>query len=205
MSILEGDVEEYHPEWQFGGVKSSPGVRSKGMAVRDAGNFGWNLSFEDAVKKAREEKWEDVNIVALLSWRTPPPSLEDVKRVPKEVEKISLEDLMFRVDDTGGGGMIIEYKVDGRPRTQAVPKMVGQVLEALTSSHLEWVKDHLAIVKQYGDFIVDLRSRVKELENERHTGSSGRLGDSGVGDGSARRSGSGKRGPARKAKEKADT
>ena len=193
MSILEGDVEEYHPEWQFGGVKSSPGVRSKGMAVRDAGNFGWNLSFEDAVKKAREEKWEDVNIVALLSWRTPPPSLEDVKRVPKEIEKISLEDLAFRVDDTGGGGMIIEYKVDGRPRTQAVPKMVGQVLEAV-------VKEVLYMRTKWIDF-----GRIAEAERERHTGSSGRLGDSGVGDGSARRSGSGKRGPARKAKEKADT
>ena len=26
MSILEGDVEEYHPEWQFGGVKASQGA-----------------------------------------------------------------------------------------------------------------------------------------------------------------------------------
>ena len=88
MSILEGDVEEYHPEWQFGGVKASQGARSKGMATRDAGDYGWNLTFEEAVTKARSERWEDPNIVALLAWRKPAPTLEDVRRVPKVAEKI---------------------------------------------------------------------------------------------------------------------
>lgn len=184
MSILEGDVEEYHPEWQFGGVKASQGARSKGMATRDAGDYGWNLTFEEAVTKARSERWEDPNIVALLAWRKPAPTLEDVRRVPKVAEKIKIGDLQFRVDDTGGGGMIVEYRVDGRPKTQLVPLMVGQVLEAQTIE------------------ILTLQSFVKELEArlERYSGFAGVDGDGGFGKGSA------KRGTARAAKKaKANT
>ena len=99
-------------------------------------------------------------------------------------EKIKIEDLQFRVDDPGGGGMIVEYRVDGRPKTQLVPLMVGQVLEAQTIE------------------ILTLQSFVKELEArlERYSGFAGVDGDGGFGKGSA------KRGTARAAKKaKANT
>ena len=36
------------------------------MAIRDAGDYGFGMSFEDAVKKGRGEKWNDRDLAALL-------------------------------------------------------------------------------------------------------------------------------------------
>jgi len=155
------------------------GVRSRG--VRDAGNYGWDLTFAEAVTKARKENYSDYEIVGILAWRKPEPTLQDVQNIPKPVEVIKLEDLAFRIDGNDGG-MILEYKVDGRAKTQTVPKMVGQVLEVL--------------VKE-----------VKELKGERHTSTSGGDGKRGVRDGSGpgKRPGPGsKPGPGKGKKAKAD-
>ena len=93
------------------------------MAIRDAGDYGFGLSFEDAVAKGRRENWSDRDIAALLKCTE-----EEVTRVPREKVTLRLEDLKFR-PDTSEGGMIVEYIVDGRKKPQVVPRVVGEVLE----------------------------------------------------------------------------
>ncbi len=142
------------------------------MAIRDAGDYGFGLSFEDAVAKGRRDNWSDRDIAALLKCTE-----EEVTKVPREKVTIRLEDLKFR-PDTSEGGTIVEYLVDGRKKPQVVPRVVGEVLEALVKDHLEWVTDYKGIVKQYGDLIVDARERLKVLE-----GHSDRLATASPGDG----------------------
>ena len=102
---------------------------------------------------------------------------------------LRLEDLKFR-EETRDGGTVIEYLVEGRKKTQAVPRMVGEVLEAVVKGHLDLLEDHRAIVHQYGDFIIELRA--KERERERLASTSGRNGD-----GERSTPGSGEPGPAK--------
>lgn len=157
------------------------------MAMRDAGDFGFGMEFPAAVKKGRVEGWSDRDIAVLLKC-----SEADVAAIPKEKIPMRLEDLKFR-DDEREGGKVIEYLVDGRVKTQTVAKLVGEVLEALVNSHLEWVEDYKGVVHQYGDLIIELREKMREIENERL-----RVTDSGDGD-----KGKAKRGrPAKRAKEK---
>ena len=139
------------------------------MAIRDAGDYGFGMSFEDAVKKGRSENWSDRDIAALLK-----TTEEEVSKVVREKVAIRLEDLKFRPDSTDGG-TVIEYVVDGRKKTQTIPRMVADVLEAVIQSHLDWVNDYKGIVKQYGDLIIDLRERVDKIE--RLASTSGRNGN----------------------------
>jgi hypothetical protein len=133
------------------------------MAIRDAGDFGYDLTFEDAVRKGRREGWSDRDIAAMLTYRTPPPSVEDVGKVPQEpvvVSEMRLEDIVFR-HDTIEGGKVIEYVVEGRKKTQTVPKMVGDILEAVVRRQLKF------------------EEALKEIASERSTVTSGGNGESG--------------------------
>jgi hypothetical protein len=89
-----------------------------------------------------------------------------------------LDELQFRKDAVEGG-MVIEYQVDGRKRTQTVPWIVGQILEAVVRFILE------------------------DKENERSTVIAGRDGGSGAGSGPV--AANGPKRPGRKAKAKANT
>ena len=101
------------------------------MAIRDAGDYGFGMSFEDAVKKGRSENWSDRDIAALLK-----TTEEEVSKVVREKVAIRLEDLKFRPDSTDGG-TVIEYVVDGRKKTQTIPRMVADVLEAVIRNVME--------------------------------------------------------------------
>ena len=101
------------------------------MAIRDAGDYGFGMSFEDAVKKGRSENWSDRDIAALLKCTE-----GEVTAVPREKVVIRLEDLKFRPDSTDGG-TVIEYVVDGRKKTQTIPRMVADVLEAVIRNVME--------------------------------------------------------------------
>ena len=97
------------------------------MAIRDAGDYGFGLSFEEAVAKGRRENWSDRDIAALLKCTE-----EEVTRVPREKVAIRLEDLKFR-PDVSEGGMVVEYLVDGRKKPQTIHRVVGEVLESLVN------------------------------------------------------------------------
>ena len=116
------------------------------MAIRDAGDFGFDMSLEDAVKKARREKWSDRDIVALLSWRNPAPTEDEIRRIPREIETIRLEDLKFRPNSEGG--MTVERLVDGRPKTESVPMVVGQILEAMVKEFLEVNRERSSVTSR---------------------------------------------------------
>ena len=108
--------------------------------MRDAEDYGFGLSFEDAVKKARSEHWSDRDIAVMLGCRE-----DEVARVPVEKVAINLEDLKFRPD--AEGGRVIEFLVDGRKKTQAVPLMVGDILEAVVKDMVELksaFKEHIS-------------------------------------------------------------
>ena len=147
------------------------------MAIRDAGDFGFGMSFEDAVAKGRKENWSDRDLAALLKCTE-----EEVTRVPREKVLIKLEDLKFR-PDTSEGGMIVEYLVDGRKKPQVVPRVVGEVLESV-------VKEVMDLRAKWSDF-----NRIAEVERERLAAAFGGNGDG--------ESGPVRRGP-RKGKEKAN-
>ena len=135
------------------------------MAIRDAGDYGFGMSFEDAVKKGRSENWSDRDIAALLK-----TTEEEVSKVVREKVAIRLEDLKFRPDSTDGG-TVIEYVVDGRKKTQTIPRMVADVLEAVIRN------------------VMELKA---EVESERLASTSGRNGD-----GERANPGSGEPGPAK--------
>ena len=122
------------------------------MAMRDAGDYGFGMSFEDAVKKGRAERWSDRDIAALLKCTE-----EEVRAIPGEPEVFRLEDLKFR-DDPVEGGKVIEYVVDGRVKTQTIPMMVGKVLEA--------VVNRLALIE----------SELEGVKNERLVSTDGKIG-----------------------------
>ena len=119
------------------------------MAIRDAGDYGFGLSFEDAVAKGRRDNWSDRDIAALLKCTE-----EEVTKVPREKVTIRLEDLKFR-PDTSEGGTIVEYLVDGRKKPQVVPRVVGEVLEAV-------IKEVLDMKTRWAGF-----SLIAEVERER--------------------------------------
>ena len=129
------------------------------MAIRDAGDYGFGMSFEDAVKKGRSENWSDRDIAALLKCTE-----GEVTAVPREKVAIRLEDLKFRPDSTDGG-TVIEYVVDGRKKTQTIPRMVADVLEAV-------IKDLVEMKSKWADF-----NRIAEVERERLASTSGRNGN----------------------------
>ncbi len=135
------------------------------MAIRDAGDYGFGMSFEDAVKKGRSENWSDRDIAALLK-----TTEEEVSKVVREKVAIRLEDLKFRPDSTDGG-TVIEYVVDGRKKTQTIPRMVADVLEAVIRN------------------VMELKA---EVERERLASTSGRNGN-----GERANPGSGEPGPAK--------
>lgn len=135
------------------------------MAIRDAGDYGFGMSFEDAVKKGRSENWSDRDIAALLK-----TTEEEVSKVVREKVAIRLEDLKFRPDSTDGG-TVIEYVVDGRKKTQTIPRMVADVLEAVIRN------------------VMELKA---EVESERLASTSGRNGN-----GERATPGSGEPGPAK--------
>ena len=144
------------------------------MAIRDAGDYGFGMSFEDAVKKGRSENWSDRDIAALLKCTE-----GEVTAVPREKVVIRLEDLKFRPDSTDGG-TVIEYVVDGRKKTQTIPRMVADVLEAV-------IKDLVEMKSKWADF-----NRIAEVERERLAITSGRNGN-----GERANPGSGEPGPAK--------
>jgi hypothetical protein len=49
---------------------------------------------------------------------------------------LDLRVVVFR-EDNREGGTVVEYQVDGRVKTQTVPRMVGELLEALVD---QWKK-----------------------------------------------------------------
>jgi hypothetical protein len=126
------------------------------MAVRDAGDYGFGLSFEDAVRKGRRENWNDRDIAALLKCTE-----AEVARVPVEKVVMKLDDLVFR-PDAEAGGMIVEYKADGRAKTQAVPRLVGEILEAQNEA-----------LKELWREVAALKTQRKEQEVERPGGTDG--------------------------------
>lgn len=147
--------------------------------MRDAGDYGFGMSFEDAVKKGRAENWNDRDIAALLKCFE-----AEVAAIPREPVILKLEDLKFR-DDVREGGKVIEYMVDGRVKTQTVPMMVGQVLDAQNKA------------------ILGLMAEVKVLKekgNERSGYVDGRDGGSGRADAGSGRAGKEEKGKAPKAR-----
>jgi hypothetical protein len=68
---------------------------------------------------------------------------------------LRLEELLFRPDEREGG-TVIEFSVDGRRKTQIVPRMVGEILEAE-------VRDILWLKATLGEIVA------KEKERERST------------------------------------
>jgi len=133
------------------------------MAIRDAGDYGFGLSFEDAVAKGRRENWSDRDIAALLKCTE-----EEITRVPREKVTLRLEDLKFR-PDTSEGGMIVEYIVDGRKKPQVVPRVVGEVLESV-------IRDVLDMKTKWVEY-----NRIAEVERERLAAASRGNGDGGRG------------------------
>ena len=152
-------IVEFHPEWQFGGVRDSFGQRRNNMAIRDAGDPLFSMSLKDAVDLARKEGHSDRDIAVLLK-----VDEDRVKAIPRIEPIIKLEDLQFRPDTSGGGGKVMEYPLDGQVKTQVVPKAVGDVLEASVKKTLS----------------LEIRIRTLEDMYERLASTSGRGDGTGV-------------------------